>query len=332
MNKPSFIAIGPPKTGTTWLYEQLKKHPQVALTPVKELGYFWEKAFLGDGGLLNLFNPFARFKKGRKAAIKNGWLAERVKSHVSAFKKKTINWSELWWDFRFFVMPHNDRWYQNLFDNDKVSGDISPMYALLPEKEIEAVRNLNPDVKIIISLRDPVERQWSRVRMKIKLLSNSHDKGTRPDQTKLVEQLIAGKEEKHNISSYDYVELVEKWSRFFPKENIFVFFYEELLENPNLLLNQICAFLKIESIDIGKAAHERVNKGIDVNLPDKYLDLLVQSNWQYLEKMPAYFSKPYPKQWLDKYNRLPDNSNVHSLTGTDTVQNSVVPGYNTVAK
>ena len=37
---PDFLCIGAQKSGTTWLYHNLKQHPQVWLPPVKELHYF----------------------------------------------------------------------------------------------------------------------------------------------------------------------------------------------------------------------------------------------------------------------------------------------------
>ena len=320
MNKPSFVAIGPPKTGTTWLYEMLRKHPQVELTPVKEIGYFWEKAYLGDAGLINLINPYARFKQSRRVVIKKEWMARRLKAHFQALAGLKLNWAELKWDFRYFVLPHNDKWYLSLFNNKKVSGDISPSYALLPEKEIESLKNLNPDVKIIISLRDPVERQWSRVKMKIKTRSRKKKQNLIQDNAKLIEQII---EDKHNNSSFDYVEIIERWSKYFPQKNIFVFFYEELLNDPSRLLNDLCIFLGIDVVDIGKAAEERVNKGIELDLPPKCLNLLINMNLPYLEKMPSFFSKKYPKEWLEKYkNMLANNSNV-PLSNGNTINNDI---------
>lgn len=37
---PNFLFIGPDKAGSTWLYEALRQHEQVFLSPVKELFYF----------------------------------------------------------------------------------------------------------------------------------------------------------------------------------------------------------------------------------------------------------------------------------------------------
>ena len=37
---PNFLIIGPQRTGTTWLYHNLKKHPEIFLPQVKETYYF----------------------------------------------------------------------------------------------------------------------------------------------------------------------------------------------------------------------------------------------------------------------------------------------------
>lgn len=40
MRAPNFLYIGPPKAGSTWIYEALRHHPDVYLSPAKELHYF----------------------------------------------------------------------------------------------------------------------------------------------------------------------------------------------------------------------------------------------------------------------------------------------------
>lgn len=37
---PNFLIIGAPKAGTTWLYSRLRRHPNVFMPSVKELGFF----------------------------------------------------------------------------------------------------------------------------------------------------------------------------------------------------------------------------------------------------------------------------------------------------
>jgi len=37
---PDWMVIGPPKTGTSWIYANLGAHPQAYVPPIKELKYF----------------------------------------------------------------------------------------------------------------------------------------------------------------------------------------------------------------------------------------------------------------------------------------------------
>jgi len=37
---PNFLIIGAAKSGTTSLYEYLKQHPQIWMSPVKETNFF----------------------------------------------------------------------------------------------------------------------------------------------------------------------------------------------------------------------------------------------------------------------------------------------------
>jgi hypothetical protein len=44
---PNFLIIGAQKAGTTWLYEKLRRHPEVFMPEVKELGFFSRDGSLG---------------------------------------------------------------------------------------------------------------------------------------------------------------------------------------------------------------------------------------------------------------------------------------------
>ncbi len=49
MRLPDFIAVGPPRTGTTWLHQVLKGHVGLPRGPAKETNFFWRRGY--DRGL-----------------------------------------------------------------------------------------------------------------------------------------------------------------------------------------------------------------------------------------------------------------------------------------
>jgi hypothetical protein len=53
--KISFIGIGPGKSGTTWLYRTLQRHPEIVMSQVKETNYFNDNYARGDNWYSNLF-------------------------------------------------------------------------------------------------------------------------------------------------------------------------------------------------------------------------------------------------------------------------------------
>lgn len=66
---PNFIGIGVQRSGTTWIYEMLKSHPQVCMSPEKEINFFndhynrgidWYKKFFSKcsrGKVIGEFSP-----------------------------------------------------------------------------------------------------------------------------------------------------------------------------------------------------------------------------------------------------------------------------------
>ena len=293
MDNPYFIAIGPPKTGTTWLYKTLIKHPQIEMPPVKEIRYFWEKAFLGKAGLRQkLFSTHWHFRSKRK------YIRQRIKLHCRSLLSFKLDWKSVKWDLKYFFLTHDDQWYLNLFSYNKISGDITPKYCELPEIEIESIKQLLPNLKIIISLRDPVERDWSRAKMNLIKKRFKNDSHVFPDE------FIKHFKQKLQNKANDYVELVERWSKYFPQKNIFIFFQEQLENDSSEVFRNLCDFLEIDVVNIGDVVTEKFNRGVQMTIPSKYLKLLIELNLGYLEKMPDYFTQKYPKLWLSKYKSI----------------------------
>lgn len=54
---PDFVGIGAPRSGTTWIYEMLKRHPQVCMSSEKELNFFNNAYQKGAGWYERFFNP-----------------------------------------------------------------------------------------------------------------------------------------------------------------------------------------------------------------------------------------------------------------------------------
>lgn len=300
MNKSKFfIAIGPPKTGTTWLYSNLAVHPEVELPRDKEIRYFWTNQFIGKGNLFQtLFNSHWHYK-GKRIKFKSA-----LKQHVRSFFKGKLNRRTLFSDLHYFCGSQTDRWYEKLFPDDVTSGDITPKYCELSEEAIGRIKALVPQARIIISLRDPIDREWSRVKMN---LLKHKGKGTIANVSR--EEFLAHINEQAQLEANDYTALIEKWRKFFPPEQTLIFYYEELQENPQLLFDKVCDFLKISRHRLSNIDKKR-NSGIRENIPDSFLKELAILNYPFIERFSKNHPTPYADRWREKYKAAVNSSEV----------------------
>ena len=90
MNKnhrfPDFLCIGAQKAGTTWLYDNLKKHPDLGLPDVKELHYFDSRERILNHNLLRrLLRPHSVpfWLKKSLDEWRNPIFKKQIKSHLA---------------------------------------------------------------------------------------------------------------------------------------------------------------------------------------------------------------------------------------------------------
>lgn len=292
-SKPDFIGIGPPKTGTTWIYENLLTHPQVAMPPDKEIRYFWERYFVGTLNLRELLSSDHWHVRGRRAFHKN-----RFRKHFSDLLTLKLNFKELRWDLNYLSGNRTDRWYASLFQQNVISGDITAKYCELPEDEIVKISQVFPQLKIIITLRDPIEREWSRAKM------NLSKKPGRQLSDVTHQEFISQFNDPPQKRSNDYATLIDQWGKCFEKNQILVLFYDELLENPFHYFSKLCDFLAISGPDASarKQLEKYVFKGVRGEVPPEFNDILFSMHEEHILKLIDYYpSVDYPRKWLEKH-------------------------------
>lgn len=191
------------------------------------------------------------------------WLWKMFRDHpdIRIPPKKEIHY------FDREILDKSIEWYMNqLVDprgTTKIRGEKTPCYAHLKIDSIRFIRKLNPGLKIILLLRNPVERSWSQARMEISKYNSR--KLTDNDITHCVFQsgLI------RNSRRTDYRKIVENWSAVFPKSQIFIGFYDEVQNDPSALLSRICAFLGVSTQTNSETdeVRERVWKSPEMLMP-----------------------------------------------------------------
>lgn len=242
---PHFLGIGAQKAASTWLYRCLRAHPRLWLPPIKELHYFTHRSQDSHAGI-------ARRLWGRD------WVNRRLRRMMKPrflSDLRSLDPARLRWDLRFFLGARNDAWYESLFrpGSTRVTGEITPEYALLPADEVGRVRLAFPHLRILYLMRDPIDRAWSNMRMLARLRGLSL-------QSEAVALSLAG--DPMVAARGDYLGTLEAWGSHFPSNRIFIGFMEEVRSEPRALLTRIFDFLgvgedaAVMSSDLSRVVHE----------------------------------------------------------------------------
>lgn len=147
------------------------------------------------------------------------------------------DWEAFRWYARFYFGAGNDQWYRSLFpaNSKTVRGEITPAYSILPDEDVTHILGMFPDLKVILLLRDPVERAWSQVRY-------DWTRGARTDITNLDEIKTFIESPAQTLRS-SYLRMIESWGGKLPPERFFIGFYDEIVTQPAALLERVLKFL-----------------------------------------------------------------------------------------
>ena len=232
-NCPHFLIIGAARTGTSWLFKCLSRHPNLWLPPIKELHYFDSIASSLDEGFALQMRRY-RLKTFAKA---------RVKSYLKhgSFKPFSghILRDALAWDWRFFGGNGSLDWYQSLFqpaaNHGYITGEATPAYSILPAEDIDTIFSIVPNVKLLLILRDPIERIWSDFGRAKRKYGKSYS-----DEAKRAYVQSVSHQRRSNFPS-----ILTNWTERTPKGQLWIGFYDDLQADPSLFIDGVSRFLGV---------------------------------------------------------------------------------------
>src|SRR5438067_1247995 len=104
------------------------------------------------------------------------WLYEVLKCHPDI---RVSDRKEMHFFFMREMLQHDLDWYNAHFEPENggepkpVRGEISPVYARLKAWQVNRIAKLLPDLRIILTLRHPIERAWSQALLDLGYLNGS---------------------------------------------------------------------------------------------------------------------------------------------------------------
>lgn len=228
----NFFLIGAAKSGTTALYERMNKHPDVYLSPLKEPNYFstdidptqFSEAFKANTQL-DLSDYFAKRP-----------LSEKQVGFVRSEEQYDLLFSDV--------------------HKEQVVGECSTSY-LYSKNAPSEVHRYFPEARILVVLRNPIERLFSHYLMARKYGFTSDDLRTALRKDREKKQKGWGQSELY-VELGMYGEQLSRWLDVFPRDQVKVLFTQDLKKDH--IWSELYNWLGIE-VNLAveaekKAAHE----------------------------------------------------------------------------
>ncbi|MGR8920876.1 MAG: sulfotransferase domain-containing protein [Gammaproteobacteria bacterium] len=166
----------------------------------------------------------------------------------------------LWWYRGNFPTVFRAAW-QRLSGRRFVAGESTPTY-LFDRATPARVRAVLPDVKLIVLVREPVDRAFSNYNMEVRngAESLSFEDALAAEEERLadprIETLSDGTAFPYNELHYAYVargrytEQIDRWLEHFPAENLLVLKSEDMYEDPRGVVNRTFDFLGLPGFEL----------------------------------------------------------------------------------
>ena len=274
---PDLICIGAQKAATTWLYEMLRRRPQFYLPALKELHYFTQ-----------IHQPEIKFPRAHRA---NG--AERIRKFLAANPNAPKARERLAEADLLGQAEVDDEWYGSLFAGalpEQMCAEACPSYLHLPKAGIEHLLGLNPSVRLVLFVRDPVDRAWSHIRMNL-------GRGTVTG----VDALLSGSHSiKQYISESEYRNSITLWRSLTAPGQLNVFLYDTVGADPASVISRVHELVGLPApVDFG-AVNKKVHEGEQFAFPPELRARLLERLTPQYQFLSAEFPEAVSR-WLAKH-------------------------------
>ena len=189
LHRPDFLMIGVVKSGSTSLYHYLNHHPAITGVVAEYLLPAAVRRNISNILLFQRKSRFLRRKGERPQSVVDSYpdqdpeiegnLKGINRRSVSRMTKPIIDQKEVRFFDRFWFqnverIAGNDsllswKWYLGVFDQERgdevLRGEASPTYFVSGEYTADKIKEWLPEVKLILTLRNPIERFVSHLKM-----------------------------------------------------------------------------------------------------------------------------------------------------------------------
>ena len=260
VNGPDFICIGMAKAGTGWFYDQLSHHPDFWMPPAKELHYL-------DRDISKLKNSIRLLREwdviSRRAERKGFSWGERER----AFLEDVVSCAGQPMDIVRYAGFYRHK-------GDLLSGDTSPGYCMLEDGVIGEIAVKLPLTKIVLLVRDPIARIWSRICMAER--NGQFDVSLLDDPPRFAAFL----RKRPAVRAKSFASaIIRRWSSHYPADGRFrVFLFDDIARRPAETLQAILGFVGADPSKPGQLPpdHNPKSNARKMQMPGAIRDILIE--------------------------------------------------------
>jgi Sulfotransferase family len=252
---PDFFIAGPQRTGTTWLHANLRLHPEIFLSEPKELYYF------------------SRLKTPADPKFQSADLSW----YLSFFRERPALWA--------YKQASSLLRHRRLY-TPKIRGEATASYAALDRDVIAEVALLNPEIRIVMMVRDPVERAWSHAKKDL-----ARNRG-RPLEEVTDDELRGFFRDPYQVRCAQYAANLKNWAAHLPREQILVERFDDVAARPEGLLVEVMKFLGVaaERRYMPPSVREPINPTTESVVPERHRRFLEELLGAEIESWRREFS------------------------------------------
>ena len=220
--EPNFFIAGAPKCGTTSFYHHLDQHPKIYMSPIKEPSYFASELRIEN------FSEELQPQLRRESETLREYLRGPMTS--KRFGGPVAEWED------YLLLFRNVR-------DEKAIGEASVSY-LWSQTAARNIAARIPDAKIILVLRNPVDRAFSQY---LQAVSSGLMRCSFRDQCAVAMKSRSSKFGVLNpfLEFGAYSEQVKRFLDVFPRKNVLTHIYEEMRGNPAESMAETFRFLGV---------------------------------------------------------------------------------------
>lgn len=185
------------------------------------------------------------------------WLHVNLKEHPQICMPQPKK--ELHYFDNHFALGYD--WYKNFYleKRDQITGEICPSYGILSDEKIQIIKAINPDVKLIYIVRNPVDMEISLLNRIANQKKNAYKLNDPAEVRKMLFTQYRKGDYAKGLKMVDHDKILPHWLKYFDKQSFHICFYEDIKKAPVLLLNHIFKFLDLNPSLCTKSAIVKYN-------------------------------------------------------------------------